>query len=72
MTTTMVKTAAGADRAPAEEWGSLATVCRLLGRGPNAVKSIAIAGAIRTRCLPGTRPVYSLADAATLAAVARS
>jgi hypothetical protein len=55
---------------PPPEWISLAECCRILGRrsNPSAVKSIALAGAIRTQALPGTRILYSRADALRLAA----
>ena len=52
--------------APAEapEWVPMATVCRILDRSPHAVKSIALAGAIRHRSIPGTRTLYNRADCA--------
>lgn len=41
----------------------LSEVSRLLGRTPNAVKSMALIGAIRTHSLPGCRITYSINDA---------
>jgi hypothetical protein len=56
--------------APAAEWITLAEAARLLGRSgnPNGVKSIALAGAIRTRAMPGARTLYRREDVEALAA----
>lgn len=51
--------------APAEarEFVPLAVVQRILGATPNAIKSMALAGSIRYRSVPGARTLYSRADA---------
>lgn len=51
--------------APAEarEWVPLATIQRITGATPTAVKSMALAGSIRYRSVPGARTLYSRADA---------
>jgi hypothetical protein len=51
------------------DWITLAEASRLLGRAgnPSSVKSIALAGGIRTRSLPGTRTLYLRSDVASLA-----
>jgi hypothetical protein len=53
------------------EWITLAECARILGResNPSAVKSIALAGGIRTRSQPGTRILYSREDAERLSGV---
>lgn len=48
--------------APIAEWITLAAASRRLQVHVNAVKSIALAGAIRTRALPGARILYRRAD----------
>jgi hypothetical protein len=53
---------------PRPEWVTLAAASRAIGRHVNAVKSIALAGAIRTRIMPGARILYSRTDAERLAA----
>jgi hypothetical protein len=56
-------------RAAGSEYVSLAEAARILGRetNPSAVKSIALAGGIRTRAVPGCRVLYSRQDAERLA-----
>jgi hypothetical protein len=49
------------------DYVTLAEVSRILGRHVSAVKSIALAGAIRTRVHPGARILYSRPDAERLA-----
>ena len=49
------------------EYVPLAAVQRLLNKSPNAIKSIALAGAIRTQVIPGSRILYSAEDARRLA-----
>ena len=53
--------------AEAPEWVPMATICRILDLSPHAVKSSALAGAIRYRSIPGTRTLYNRADALCLA-----
>lgn len=52
------------------EWISLAAAARIMGRtsNPSAVKSIALAGGIRTHYQPGLRLLYFKADVERLAA----
>ena len=50
------------------DWVTLAECSRIVRRHVNACKSIALAGAIRTRAVPGARILYSRADAERLAA----
>jgi hypothetical protein len=49
-------------------WITLAECSRIVHRHVNAVKSIALAGGIRTRVLPGARILYHRGDAEALAA----
>lgn len=65
-----MNTAAVACNAPAEAraWIPLAEVMRITGASPGAVKSMALAGSIRFRSIPGTRTVYSRSDAERIAA----
>jgi hypothetical protein len=49
------------------EWVSLAETARILGRSVDVAKNAAISGAIRSRVLPGARPLYSRPDAERLA-----
>ena len=52
-----------------DDFVTLAEVARILGRqtNPSIVKSLALAGSIRTRCIPGDRIRYSRVDAERLA-----
>jgi hypothetical protein len=51
------------------DWISLSEAARILGRStnPSAVKSIALAGGIKTRSIPGLRTVYFRPDVERLA-----
>jgi hypothetical protein len=53
--------------AQADEWITLAETSRVIRRHVNAVKSIALAGAIRVRAVPGARIQFSRLDAERLA-----
>jgi hypothetical protein len=53
--------------AAAEEWVTLAEASRIVGKHPASVKSIALAGAIRPRVVPGARILYSRSDAEKIA-----
>jgi hypothetical protein len=52
---------------PRDEWISLNDAARLLSRHTNGVKSIALAGGIRVRALPGARILYNRTDCERLA-----
>ena len=49
------------------EWITLAEASRILGAHPNAIKSMTIAGGIRSLVRPGARILYSRSDAQRLA-----
>jgi hypothetical protein len=49
------------------EYVPLSVVQRTLQRSRDAIKSIALTGAIRTQSIPGARTLYSAADARRLA-----
>jgi hypothetical protein len=62
---------AGASAVPQSDpdpWVTLAEASRIVHRHVNAVKSIALAGGIRTRVIPGARILYHRGDALALAA----
>lgn len=48
------------------EYVPLAAIQRVLRKSPNAIKSIALTGAIRTQAIPGSRILYSAEDARRL------
>lgn len=48
-------------------WITLSEACRILGRSPGAIKSMALAGALASQAIPGARIVYSAADCLRLA-----
>lgn len=50
-----------------EEWVTLAEVSRITGKHPASVKSIALAGGIRPKVVPGARILYSRSDAERIA-----
>jgi len=54
-------------RTSSAAWGTLTQAARTLGRSTDIVKSATIAGAIKTRVIPGARITYNLDDCRKLA-----
>jgi hypothetical protein len=60
--------AATATKTTDQEWIILAEVCRRTSLSVWHARNLAFLGRIKTRLLPGMRPLYSAADVARIAA----